>query len=481
MKQSTIKANFILNALLTVAGFLFPLISFPYVSRVLGPVGTGKVRFANSLVSYFAILAQLGVPTYGIRACAKVRDKKEELSRVVHELLIINLVMDAVVYFAFALAVTFIPRLREDRLLYVVVSATILLSSIGMEWLYKALEQYKYITLRSLLFKLIALLTMFIIVRSERDYVQYGFISIFASSASSVLNLFNARKFVLFKPVGNYDFRRHLKPVLVFFAMACATTIYTNLDVVMLGFMKTDIDVGYYDAAVKVKTILVAIVTSLGTVILPRASYYIEKGEVEKFRYICKKALHFVILFATPLSVYFILFARYGIYFLSGSNYEGAVVPMQVIMPTLLLIGISNILGIQILVPTGREKVVLYSEIIGAALDLIINALLIPKMASTGAAIGTVVAELSVLLFQLLYVHDEIKKMIVPRCFLIVLAGVLISVLASYWVVLIHIPTFVTLAISAILFFGVYCGCMLLNKDEIILEMVQIVKKKMHK
>lgn len=138
--------------------------------------------------------------------------------------------------------------------------------------------------------------------------------------------------------------------------MACATTIYTHLDTVMLKFMATDIDVGYYGATTKIKTILVSVITSLGTVLLPRVSYYIKQNMVDEFYRITEKALNFVFILAMPLSFYFMVFAKYGVLFLSGNEYEGAILPMQIIMPTLLLIGITNILGIQILVPLGKEN-----------------------------------------------------------------------------------------------------------------------------
>ena len=349
--NKSLKLNFIMNAILTMSQFIFPLITFPYVSRILLPVGTGKVSFATSLISYFSMFAQLGIPTYGIRACAKVRDNREELTRTVQELLSINIVMNVISYGVLVFALLFIPRLQEDRTLYFVVSATIFLTSIGMEWLYKALEQYTYITIRSIIFKFIALVAMFLLIHKQEDYVAYGGISILASSASNIFNFINVHKYIDLKPVGNYNFRRHLKPIFVFFAMSCATTIYTHLDTVMLGFMATDADVGYYNAAVRIKSILVSIVTSLGTVLLPRASYNIEHGLMDSFWRISKKAINFVFLIATPLTLYFIFFAKEGIYFLSGSAYAGSVIPMQLIMPTLSFIGLSNILGIQILVP----------------------------------------------------------------------------------------------------------------------------------
>ena len=364
MKEKSIKLNFIMNIILTMSSFIFPVITFPYVSRILLPEGTGKVAFATSLISYFSMFAQLGIPTYGIRACAKVRDNRNELSKTVHELLIVNLGMCVISYVALFMALRYVPRLAEDKSLYVIMSFTIVLTSIGMEWLYKALEQYTYITCRSVIFKFIALIAMFLLVHEKSDYIIYGGITIFASSASSVLNLINAHKYIDLKPIENYNFKQHLKPICIFFAMACATTIYTNLDNVMLGFMATDMDVGYYNAAVKIKGILVAVVTSLGTVLLPRASYYVENGIMDEFTRITNKALAFVGLVSTPLMIYFILFAKETVFFLSGKEYAGAIIPMQVIMPTILLIGITNVLGIQVLIPLGKEKIVLYSEVI---------------------------------------------------------------------------------------------------------------------
>lgn len=184
-KQKSLKLNFIMNAILTMSQFIFPLITFPYVSRILLPVGTGKVSFATSLISYFSMFAQLGIPTYGIRACAKVRDNREKLTRTAQELLSINIVMNVISYGVLVFALLFIPRLQEDRTLYFVVSATIFLTSIGMEWLYKALEQYTYITIRSIIFKFIALIAMFLLIHKQEDYVIYGGISILASSVNN--------------------------------------------------------------------------------------------------------------------------------------------------------------------------------------------------------------------------------------------------------------------------------------------------------
>lgn len=461
-----------MNAILTMSSFIFPLITFPYISRVLLPVGTGKVSFATSLVSYFLMFSQLGIPTYGIRACAQVRDDREKLTRTAHELLFINIVMSIVSYIVLFIAIFTVPKLQDEKLLYVVISFTIFLTAIGMEWLYKALEQYTYITIRSIIFKFIALIAMFLLVHEQKDYVIYGGISILASSASNVFNFLYVHRYISMKPIGGYDLRRHFKPTAVFFAMACATTIYTNLDTIMLGFMATDADVGYYNAAVKVKSILVSIVTSLGTVLLPRASYYVEHDMKDAFNKITKKALNFVFLIALPLMIYFILFARECIYFLSGSEYGNAIIPMQIIMPTLLMIGITNVLGIQILVPLGREKIVLYSEIAGAVVDVIINALLIPKYTSAGAAVGTLVAEAAVLLVQYIALKDLVGSAFATISYWKIILALVPCSIMSLGMKLFKIGNFWTLAFSAVIFFGIYGCILMISREKLTQEIV---------
>lgn len=470
MKPKSLKINVVMNMILTMSSFIFPLITFPYVSRILLPEGTGIVSFATSFVSYFSLFAQLGIPTYGIRACAKVRDDRKELTKTAQELLAINLVMSVISYALLFLAIAFIPRLQQEKTLYIILSSTIILSSIGMEWLYKALEQYTYITVRSVIFKFIALIAMFLLIHKKSDYIIYGAISIFASSASNIFNFINVHKYIDLRRLEKYDFKHHLKPIMVFFAMSCAATIYTNLDTVMLGFMKTDADVGYYNAAVKIKSVLVSVVTSLGVVLLPRASYYIENGQFNEFKRITGKALSFVFLLASPLMIYFILFAKEGIFFLSGSAYKESIVPMQTIMPTLLFIGITNILGIQMLVPLGRERVVLWSEIAGAITDVIINLLLIPHFASTGAAIGTLVAEFIVLVVQFIALKEEVGKIFSQIHYGRIATALFLGMLASLWVKLLGFGPFLTLVISALLFFTTYGLYLLIRKEELVME-----------
>lgn len=480
-KKTSLGINFLMNILLRMSSLIFPLITFPYVSRVLAADGYGKIQMATAFVAYFILLSQLGIPTYGIRACAIVRDDRVKLSRTVHELMGIQLLMTVISYGIFFVLLQSIPRLRDEKVLYLITSASIFLGMLGMEWLFQALEQYTYITLRSLAFKVISVIAMFLLVHEKEDYLIYAGISVAASAGSNVMNLTQLRKYVSLKSVGGYDIKRHVKPVLVFFAMVCAATVYTNLDSVMLGFMATDADVGYYSAAVKIKNILVNIVAALGTVLLPRVSYYFEQDKMDEFWAVIQKALSFVVLVALPLSVYFMVFARNGIYFLSGSGYENAVPGMIIIMPTVLLIGLTNIMGIQLLVPTGREKVVMYSTVVGAVVDVIANAILIPSMKAAGAALGTLIAEFAVLVVQYWVLRKEVGPIFKKMKLLPIGLAVAASAAASFWVAGLPFADFYILAISAVIFFGVYVALLHVIKEPAFLEVEGILLRKLGK
>lgn len=478
MQKASLKKNFVMNVILQISGMIFPLISYPYVSRVLGPAGIGAVSFAYSVVSYFSMLAQLGIPTYGIRACAQVRDNNEELTRTAQELLIINLVMSAVAYVGLFLCVAFIPRLHQEPLLYVIMSSLIILTSLGMEWLYQALEQYTYITVRSCIFKLIAMAAMFLLVRSSSDYLIYGVLYIFATCASNLFNFFYARHFISFKPVGHYRIRRHLKAVGIFFAMACASTIYTQMDKTMLGFMTNDTQVGLYNTASSIKQVLVSVVTALGTVLLPRVSYYVAQKDDTEFSRVTGKALNFALDMAFPIMVFFLLFAKETVYVLSGPDYEGSILPLQIIVPTVLFIGLSNLFGIEILVPLGQEKHVLYSEILGAVVNLVLNTLLIPSLYCVGAAIGTLTAEAAVLIYQYVILKKQVTGLLRRiSWWKIILASVLAGA-ASVCVKKAGLGDFITLLIGFLIFAVAYVLFMMCLRDKLACEMIQELREK---
>ncbi len=482
-KQKSIKVNFIMNAILTMSSFIFPLITFPYVSRILLPEGMGKVALATAVVAYFALLARLGIPMYGIRACAEVRDDKTQLSKVVHELFLINLGMTAFSYLLYFGTVFAVPSFRTEAVLYFIIGSTLFFETIGVEWLYKGLEEYSYITYRSIFFKIIALIATFLFIHTGEDYIKYGAITILAASASNLLNFYNLRKYITFKPFSDYSFKPHIKSILIFFATTCAIVVYTQLNTVILGLMKTNADVGLYDSAMKIKNILVSVVTALGAVLLPRASYYVKQGLMEDFSRISAKAIHFVCILALPLMVYFMLFATNGIHFLSGNRFDGAILPMQIIMPTIFLIGLTNIIGLQVLVPLGKEKEVFYSVVGGGIVDLLACLILIPHYSVVGAAVGNLLAEATVFVLQIYYVKKYRDKVDIAVALRSVEYGKIflaigVASMATWQCKALNWKDFFVLILAGTMFFTVYGICLYLVKEKLFLELLVPLKRK---
>ena len=464
----------LLNGLLKALSFIFPVIAFPYASRILLPEGIGKVSFATSALAYFTMLAQMGVPTYGIQACAKVADNKEELSRTVHELWLISLVTMSFSYSIFFGLLAVVPRLQNDRGLFLAMGTMAFLKVIGTEWLYQALEQYPYLTKTSLIFKAIAIPALFIMVRDRQDYICYGVLLVFASYAPGIINFVHVRQYIYVKFLGNYHIKRHVKQIVVLFAVSCASMVYTNMDTVMLGMIKDTKEVGYYNTAVNVKEVLVSFVTAAGMVLLPRMSSYIEKGMEEKFKEIYKKAIHTMLCAAFPVAVYFIIFAKESITLVSGPAFSNSVLPMQIIMPTVLLIGLTNIIGIQAFVAMGREKDTLHSVLVGVAADLALNSILIPLYGAAGAAIGTFVAETAVFLVQYGYIKEAAGRPFEGVCWEKLIKACFVGMIASLWIKPVNLPAVFSLIFSAILFFGSYIGMLLWQKEPAAMELLRM-------
>lgn len=479
-KVKSVKFNFIMNFILTLSNILFPLVTFPYVSRILLPVGTGRISFVTSVVTYFTLFGMLGVANYGIRQCAKVRDDKVLLSKTVQEIFILNSIAMAISTTVYIIAIMTVPRFAEDRTLFMINILTLLFTLLGVQWVYKALEQYQYIAIRSILFKVLSIIAMFLLVKQQSDVITYGAITAAAAVGSNLFNFINLRKMVTIQKHERLDVMQHLKPTLNFFFLAIATVIYTNLDVVTLGFIHGNDSVGYYNAAVKIKSVLVTLVTSLGAVLLPRLSYYVQNKHYDEFKRLTQKSMHFILVSAVSMSVYFMFFAQQGIAFLSGNGYEQAVLPMIILMPTLVFIGLSNLIGIQIMVPMGNEKLLVRSVCFGALADITMNIFLVPTYGVVGAALGNLTAELVVVLYQMYCVRDLLKNVVDKRNIVKILGSIALA-----QCVLPFVPKFsslfITLAVSSSIYFGVVGIVLVIMKEKFVSELMSSVIKKMKK
>jgi len=395
--QKSIKKNYYLNLIKTASALLFPLITFTYASRVLMADGIGKVNFSESIAAYFCLLAGLGIRNYGIREAAKLRDSKENLSRFAHEMLIINLISTFIAYILFFILIFNIDKFDNYIGLLLIHGLTIGLTSLGMEWLFNALEEYKFITTRTILFQIIAIILMLIFVKDKGDFKIYALLMVFATSGSFILNFIHSWHYISLKPFTDYQFRRHFKPILILFAMVVSINLYTSLDSTMLGFISGDKSVGLYSAGVRINKWASLLIMSFGVVVMPRMSYYLSIKNHDGFENLVKNAFRFIFNFSTLIFTLMFLLSDELIYIFSGEDFISAGLTMRILTPILIVIPISVLINNQIFISMGKEKLILMATFTGAFVNLICNSILIPFLAENGAAIGTVIAETAVM------------------------------------------------------------------------------------
>ena len=395
-RDKSIIKNSIFNTIKTFSSLVFPVLSFAYASRILGEEGIGRVNFARSFITYFSMFAMLGMNYYGTREAAKLRNDRQKLSKFTHEMLLINGCTTFLAYLFLGVAIFAVQKLRDYTTLLAISSAAILLQGMGMEWLYQAMEEYRYIAVRSVLFQFGAFAAMLLLVRDAGDVEAYALVMLLASYGAYILNFINARKLVSFKRQSAYRIKEHIKPLLWLFAMAVSIELYTVLDSTMLGFLKGDAAVGRYTAAVKVNKLVNSLITAIGVVLIPRLSYYISQGETDRVNELVSKAYNYIFLLSVPAAVGLFMLSDEIILLFSGKGFASAAVTMRILTPIVLVIPFSVVTNQQTLIPMGKEKLILLSTSTGAVTNLIFNSVLIPKFAENGAAIATVLAETAV-------------------------------------------------------------------------------------
>lgn len=401
MKRKDIGVNLIFNLLKTITKIIFPLITFPYASRVLGVDGIGKVQYCNSTISYFTLIATLGISIYAVRQGAKYKDDREALSKFSKEILIINSISMALSYLLFTIFVLFFFK-QPYYVLLILCSFATLFQTYSIEWLYQIKEDYGYISIRALIFNVISIILMFVFVHSPKDYIVYAIINMFGSFGSFFFNIFHAKKYINVFRSYNLNLKQHIKPILMIFGVSVASSIYMNLDTVMLGAMVGTVAVGLYTAAVKLIHLVKNLISSFSNVLFTRLSNYVGTGKNTEYKALLKNGVDFTMLFLIPCIVGMYMLSAELLYFLSGSEYTEATLAARILAINLYFSVLDGLIYYQVLLPFKHEKLASISTWIGAIVNLILNFFIIPIFSYTGAAFTTLIAELSVS-FCLLY------------------------------------------------------------------------------
>lgn len=391
------------NVLLNVSNVLFPLVTAPYVARVLQPEGVGLFNFANTFASYFALVAALGIPTYGVREVAKCGDDEDRLNVLVSEIFSINVLSTLVTSMIFVAAISLIPQMRENLLFFLVAGIVVYSKPFSVEWYFQGRERFGFITMRSLIVRLVGILGLFIFVHDKDDLFIYLLLSVFSTILSQVWNYVMMVKSGVRPRFVLNGFRQHMRPLLILFSSSIAISIYTVLDTVMLGLMSSYSEVAFYNSATHISRSFLAVVTSLSIVAMPRLSYYLERESWEDINALIKKSLSIVSFTAIPITFGILCVAPDFIPLFLGDAFCGAVVPLQIMSLVIIAIGFNNLTGVQILVGLGYDKLFLRAVLAGTVSNFLMNLLLIPGFGSIGASISSVVAEILVLIVAVYY------------------------------------------------------------------------------
>ena len=419
-KQKSLKVNATLSLIKTLMSLIFPLITFPYTSRIIGPVFIGKVNFASSIVQYFAMISALGIAGHATREIAKIRDDSDQLARKTAEFFRINFFSMLFAYALFFISLFLIPKFYEYRLLLIIFSSTMILNLIGMDWINNAMEDFAYITTRTIIFQFVSLALLFIFVHSQEDYVFYAAISVISSAGANILNFIHIKKYISFKYFfSKLNLKQHLKPILILFSMAVATKVYTIVDNSMIGFLKDDYNVGLYSAATKINRIVLSVVTAVTAILLPRLSYYIKNKGFEEFKTLAFKGFDLLLLISLPCAVGLNIVSENATLLLSGKGFYEAIPVMKIMNPMIVITGISGFIGSQIFLPLNKEKWTLISVVCGVVINITLNFILIPVYGAKGAAIGTLCSEFSVFIIDFILLSKVLNPLKIVRNFCI--------------------------------------------------------------
>ncbi|MCO0808373.1 flippase [Lactobacillus helveticus] len=415
MKKKSLGLNAFFNGMRSVLSLIFPLITFPYISRVLSVSGIGIYNFSNTYVSYFILIAGLGIATYAVREGAKYRNQKEKIEEFTSQVFSINIIATIVAYLLLFLSLVIFKNLNNYVTCILIFSLQILFTTLGTEWIYTIYEDYAYITIRSIAFKILSIILLFILVRKPSDYLWYATITVLAAVGSNILNFIHARSFINIRLTLNTKWRYHLKPIMIIFASAVAITIFTASDTTILGILKNDYAVGIYSTSVKIYQITEGLLSAILTVTIPRLAMLWGQKRRSEYNDVLTRVINTLGILVLPASVGLIMLSREVVLIIAGYKFLPSVNSLRIITWAIIFSIFSWIFSDCVLIPVKRESEVLRNTLVTATINVILNFILIPSMSYDGTSLSTVIAEFSVMVMNGYSCRDIIKPIIFKK------------------------------------------------------------------
>ena len=478
--MATIKKNFLYNATLTVSGYIFPLLTFPYVSRILGVHNLGIYNFMESIIQYFIILSVLGLYSVGVREIAEHRYEPNKLKNVFSSILVLNLVTSLVAICILIVSSFLIPSLSSYKEMILIGSVRIIFNALLIEWFFNGIENFRFITTRTLIIRSLYVISIFIFVKEKDDYIIYFILTSLLTIANASINLIYSRKFTSFS-FRNLSIKKYVKPMFTLGFYHILTSMYISFNVIYLGFVSGEDEVGIYTTATKISGIFLSIFTAFTCVMIPRMSALISEGKSTEFKSITAKSINILFAFVMPLIVIAEIYAPQIISIISGDGYEKAIIPMRLVIPLIFVIGYEQIIIKQMLLPLKKDNAILKNSIYGATVSLICNILFVKHLGAIGSSLVWIAAELAVFVsaqyFVTKYVNYKFpfKYLIIEIIYSlpIILLNILINNLFHNAIIAFAVGVFATILYYII----IIC---FIKKDSVINPIINSALKKCH-
>lgn len=464
--SASVQKNTVYNTIKTISSIIYPLITFPYISRVLGAENVGKVNFSSSFVSYFSLITTLGITSYAIRECSLVKNDKKELEKTSSQIYSINVCMAAVAYLVLVLGILLVPKLSGYRTLILIQSLGIILTVIGTDWLNTAMEDFRYITIRTAVFQLIALICMFVFVRSREHYRAYAVTALIASSGAYIANVFYRKRYCHVRFTTHMDWKRHMRPIVTMVTMILAQHILNNLDITMIGIIKDDIAVGLYTTAAYLINFITQLANAIIFVIMPQMSKAFDNNDLEQFNRLNRYTISFMLAVALPCFAGLLVMPEEILILIGGAEYLPSAGVVRILSFSMLFMLVGSFFGNIILIPAKREKQFMKACMAGMIINAITNCILIPPLGIHGAALTTVGANIVIMVVSMIGRPAEIRLIKAGRIITGPVLGTIfvfiVCILSKLIIDNMIIRLFVAIGISGV----IYLGTLLAVKDE---------------
>lgn len=456
-RGSSAKLNFVYNSIYQLTNILVPLVTLPYLSRVIHAEGLGEYSFAYSVACYFYIFIRLGLNSYGNRTIAFVKDDSEKLSRTFFEIFTMQLCLGVTVS---ALYIVYCFYIATKKALAFIFALYVISGGVDLTWMLYGLEEFKAASIRDIATKVITTICIFLFVKESEDVWVYTLIYCVGFFANQIVVLPLIKKKVHYIRPALANVLVHIKPNLILFLPTVAVSIYKTMDKIMLGAMTSEAELGYYHGVENVIKVPLALVTALGTVMLPRMSNMISNKESETtIKSVFTKSIMFAVFVASALGLGIMTVSKEFVPIFYGEGFGKCIDIFYVILPSCIFLAFANVIRTQYLLPRKRDVLFVSSLFAGAAVNVILNFLLIPRLASIGAAIGTLAAEIVVCVVQsaCVFKEAEIGRNII-NSLPFVIAGIVMFVAFHNYSLPIHnsiVALLVKIVISGLLYLSV--------------------------